>query len=168
MLYEPDEDNSKDMKVALKHPGKEKLLAMGGFDEILMTVIGGLDKYPGVMQRWEQYEHWLDVDWVLSFKYEDLRLDPHGSADKIIEHTMEHMSRILTKTPTIEPEIKKQMVDTMVESSRQTRKSLTFRKGAIGDWREHFKEQHIEAFKLADRTNALVRLGYEEDVDWSL
>ena len=119
------------------------------------------------MARWELYERWLDIDWVLSLSFEQARLDPHGTAEEIIDYTVERMGKILTKVPTIEANIKRQMVNAMVDSSRQTHKSLTFRKGAVGDWKDHFKEEHVAAFKLSDRTNALVRLGYEEDEDWS-
>ena len=167
LLYETAGDNSKDMKVALKHPGKEELKQLGGFDEMLMGIIGGIAVYPGVMARWEQYSRWLEVNWVLSLKFEDARLDPHGTAEKVIEYTIERMGNILTKVPTINKAIKREMVDAMVKSSRQTHKSLTFRKGAVGDWKDHFKEEHVAAFKLSDRTNALVSLGYEEDEDWS-
>ena len=167
LLYETKEDKGKDLKVALKHPGKDVLKKLGGFDEILMGIIGGVAVYPGVMARWELYERWLDIDWVLSLSFEEARLDPHGTAEQVIDYTVERMGSILTKVPTIDAKTKRQMVSAMVDSSRQTRKSLTFRKGAVGDWKDHFKEEHVAAFKLSDRTNALVRLGYEENEDWS-
>jgi len=43
--------------------------------------------------------------------------------------------------------------------------SYTFRKGQVGTWKEHFKEEHIAVFK--ERFGeALIKLGYEEDYDW--
>jgi hypothetical protein len=40
-----------------------------------------------------------------------------------------------------------------------------FRKGIVGDWRNHFKETHIQRFKeLAGE--ALMEWGYETDLDW--
>lgn len=45
------------------------------------------------------------------------------------------------------------------------RKSATFRKGSIGDWRNHFTEEHKRVFKeLAG--DLLIDLGYERDNDW--
>jgi hypothetical protein len=42
----------------------------------------------------------------------------------------------------------------------------TFRRGQIGGWRQHFKPEHIAAFK--DVTGDLVvNLGYELSLDWS-
>ena len=44
-------------------------------------------------------------------------------------------------------------------------RSPTFRKGRIGDWRAHFREEHKEVFKeLAG--DVLVQLGYEKDLNW--
>ncbi|MGH2703243.1 MAG: sulfotransferase domain-containing protein, partial [Actinomycetota bacterium] len=43
--------------------------------------------------------------------------------------------------------------------------TATFRRGQIGDWRNHFNEDHKEAFKkMAGDT--LIRLGYEHDLNW--
>jgi hypothetical protein len=40
-----------------------------------------------------------------------------------------------------------------------------FRKGVPGDWRNHFGDRHVRAFK--DRYNdLLLKLGYETDPDW--
>ncbi len=45
------------------------------------------------------------------------------------------------------------------------RKSETFRKGVIGDWKHHFSEEHKRAFKeIAGQL--LVDLGYESDEKW--
>ena len=41
-----------------------------------------------------------------------------------------------------------------------------YRKGKAGDWRNHFTDAHVKAFK--DRhAELLVRLGYEDDHDWT-
>jgi sulfotransferase 6B1 len=44
-------------------------------------------------------------------------------------------------------------------------KSTTFRKGQIGDWHNHFSEQHKAAFKQV-AGEALIQLGYETNYDW--
>ena len=43
--------------------------------------------------------------------------------------------------------------------------SSTFRKGTIGDWRNHFTEEHKAAFKEVAEAE-LIKLGYEKDYDW--
>jgi len=45
------------------------------------------------------------------------------------------------------------------------RKSKTFRKGLIGDWRNHFTQQHKAAFKEV-AGQLLVDLGYETGLNW--
>lgn len=43
--------------------------------------------------------------------------------------------------------------------------SRTFRKGHIGDWRNHFTEEHKQIFKEV-HGDTLIKLGYEKDYDW--
>lgn len=43
--------------------------------------------------------------------------------------------------------------------------SLTFRKGKIGDWRQHFTAEHKAAF-LKHAGDLLIELGYEKDRSW--
>jgi hypothetical protein len=45
------------------------------------------------------------------------------------------------------------------------RRSWTFRRGAIGDWRKHFASQHRAALKEV-AGEILIDLGYETDLDW--
>jgi hypothetical protein len=40
-----------------------------------------------------------------------------------------------------------------------------FRKGVIGDWKNHFEQTHVQRFKEI-AGEALVRLGYEQDNEW--
>ena len=46
-----------------------------------------------------------------------------------------------------------------------SQKSSTFRKGVIGDWRNHFTDEHRRVFK-DEAGKELVQLGYENDLDW--
>ncbi|MGF1641739.1 MAG: hypothetical protein ACFCUO_12385 [Rhodospirillales bacterium] len=43
--------------------------------------------------------------------------------------------------------------------------SFTFRRGVIGDWRNHFTDAHKAAFK-EQAGQALIELGYETDLNW--
>jgi hypothetical protein len=43
--------------------------------------------------------------------------------------------------------------------------TATFRKGEIGDWRNHFTPEHKAAFKRV-AGQMLIDLGYEQDLDW--
>jgi hypothetical protein len=54
--------------------------------------------------------------------------------------------------------------DAVADSAWSTRSS-TFRRGAVGDWRNHFTEDHKVAFKEVAGAE-LIALGYEQDDDW--
>jgi Sulfotransferase domain len=43
--------------------------------------------------------------------------------------------------------------------------SSFYRKGIAGDWKNHFTEEDRRAFK-EEAGELLIRLGYEEDLDW--
>lgn len=43
--------------------------------------------------------------------------------------------------------------------------SATFRKGTIGDWRNHFTPEHVRAFKRV-AGDLLIELGYETGLEW--
>ncbi len=50
------------------------------------------------------------------------------------------------------------------ELSEEDKKSH-YRKGVIGDWKNHFKESHKIFFK-EKYGDLLIKLGYEKDNDW--
>ena len=47
----------------------------------------------------------------------------------------------------------------------ETNKYSHYRKGISGDWRNHFKKQHIDYFKV-NYNHVLLKLGYEKNSDW--
>jgi hypothetical protein len=52
-----------------------------------------------------------------------------------------------------------------IAQNMYSKASLTYRKGIIGDWKNHFTEAHRCAFKEV-AGDILIRLGYEENSDW--
>lgn len=44
--------------------------------------------------------------------------------------------------------------------------TLTFRDGHIGSWKKHFTPEIIEKFKQSTLNQALIRLGYEQTLEW--
>ena len=150
------------------HPGKAEM-QKEGFDSVLMNVITGYKEFPGVMERWELYAPWLNIDWVFSVSFEDIIADRLGMAEKMIDHFFGRMSFILEIPAGAKHILDEQRLDIakeMVKTSKRTRLSTTFRKGLVGEWKTHFKEQHIQAFKEHDIYNWLIRLGYERNANW--
>lgn len=152
----------------LYHPNKEIYQKLGGFDEILSAVIIGLEEYAGVMERWELYAGWLDQDWVLSMPFEQMRRRPVMASQKILTHTMGRMVKILRMDVKTDKSKVFKISQAMARAGNQRKRSPTYRKGRVGDWKKHFKPQHVEQFKETDKNNWLIKLGYADDEDWSI
>jgi len=143
------------------HNGKDKYRELGGFDEVLAAVITGYDKYPGVMERWERYRPWLFVPWVLSLSFEQLRLDPLGSAKRVFNYALNRMPMQFHKRVEVEPDTLDRMARKMVEHGNMTEYSSTFRKGKVGGWRDEFTLRHKKLFIQSDKHYRLAEMGYE-------
>ncbi len=91
-------------------------------------------------------------------RFEDL-VGPHGGGDEVrqmqaLEGICKHLD--ITLSP-------REMED--VARRLFYRRSATFRKGVIGDWRQRFTEEHKRVFKSVAGV-LLVELGYERDENW--
>jgi hypothetical protein len=137
-----------------------------GFDAALLAVIQGLVQYAGIVDRWEQYAGWLDIDWIYTVKYEDLVEKREEQCGEILKYVLGHAGRFRGYAIEIPPEEYELGVKRMVRRSRRTDLSPTFRKGQTGEWREAFKLGHKVAFRRTDDAGWLVKLGYEESQDW--
>lgn len=137
-----------------------------GFDGALLAVIQGLGPYAGIVERWEQYAGWLDIDWALKVKYEDIIAHREEACGAILRYVIGHAGRFRGYAIEIPPEEYEVGVRRMVKRSQRTDISPTFRKGQPGEWRECFKLGHKVAFRETDQAAWLVKLGYEGAQDW--
>jgi len=155
-----------------KHLDKSAYRRLGGFDEVLEAVICGLQVddsqygpvyYPGVVERWEMYAPWLDVDWVCKVRYADARRDPVDTAMRIVEYGMRRLSQSLEQPPPeIPPKVLGGVGAAMVKHALDTSNSPSFRKGQVGGWREHFTERHKRAWADHDPNGWTERLSRED------
>jgi len=79
--------------------------------------------------RWPKWLGWLDHDFVMKLKYEDLRLRPDETAKRIFDWAQ----------PTGIP-----LAKDLVKKSRPTSGNPTFRRGIPGEWKEKFEPRHVE------------------------
>ena len=104
------------------------------------------------------YTPWIKDPNNLTIKFEDLIGSKGGGNDKIQRHTILKIATHLQLTLTGKE------IDEICNKSYY-KKSVTFRRGQIGDWKNHFNYSHKKAFKeIAGQT--LIDLGYEKSFDW--
>jgi hypothetical protein len=103
---------------------------------------------------------WLEADACMLMRFEDLIGEAGGgSAERqkeCIRQVGNHIGLSLA-----EAEVQR------IADNTFSRDSRTFRKGKIGDWKNHFTNRHVEAVK-EELGDIIVRLGYETDTDWSV
>lgn len=133
-------------------------------DDRLLASITGLPPSgdePGLAsigRRMARYGGWLQAPSAYVSRFEDL-IGPNGGGSREaqrreIEAIAAHIARPLM------PE----QVDA-VAAKTWSSGSTTFRKGAIGDWKNHFSDAHRAAFKR-EAGEQLIELGYEQAADW--
>ena len=144
-----------------KHPAKDLYREMGDFDAALLAVIEGVDKYPGVMQRWEHYHKWLFCGDVFLFRYENAIADLEGTARGLLYSGLRRIESIFhVKLRPDKPSFE-HAVETMARRAADPSKSLTYRKGKAGGWCDAFKGVHVDAFKRSDVKRRLIEAGYK-------
>ena len=100
---------------------------------------------------------WSDED-CLIVKFEDL-IGPAGGGSE--DRQREAIASVLRH---LSIKVDDGQLDFIAEHAF-SRNARTFRKGLIGDWKNHFTEEHKAAFK-ACAGQYLVQMGYEKDLDW--
>jgi len=103
---------------------------------------------------------WLEADACMLVRFEDLIGEGGGGSverqRECVRQVGNHIGLSLD-----EVEVERIAANTFSQDSR------TFRKGKIGDWKNHFTNQHVEAVK-EELGGIMIRLGYETDMDWSV
>lgn len=146
------------------HPNKELYKSLDSFEDVLMAVIEGIDEYPGLFERWALYAPWLDVDWVMSTSYEMMRLEPELVVDTFVRYVYHRTALHYGVDVELNEDHVSQRVEDILNSMQRT-DTPTYRKGAVGDWHNHFTPRITDAFK-EHAGDWLVQLGYEQDDNW--
>lgn len=125
----------------LVHPAKDLYRELGGFEDVLYAVWHGIDKYPGVEERWAEYEPWLNRPDILVIRYEDAVADLEGTADRILDYGLSiKPARALPDDKTVVESLHVVTNATeMAASARNTSNSPTFRRGVPGEWKRYRK-----------------------------
>ena len=154
-----------DMDGALNHPGREDYDCMTKH-EIMLAVINGHGRWAGIFDRWKQYERWFTVPYVYRVRYEDMLHKPERTAKLFFEWVYSVSIGKSGEPEAVIDKVTKQDVINYIVNEMKQRNSDTYRKGNTGDWKREFTPEIVKAFKAADKTNALYRLGYVKGKNW--
>jgi hypothetical protein len=114
--------------------------------------------HASIVDRTENYLGWTDAEGVLTVRFEDLVGEAGGGSRaaqlKAVSDIANHIERPLEDSQL------ERICDRVFAPS-----SATFRKGQIGDWRNHLTPDQVEFFR-ARAGDQLIRLGYESGYDW--
>jgi len=124
-----------------------------------------LAHYPGgcIPEMWENDSYraflpWVDDPACLLVKFGDLIGNAGGGDDNVQE------SNIRKIASHIGADLDTNQFDHICSDLFST-SSRTFRKGQVGDWKNHFSDAHRQVFK-EQSGDVLIRMGYEDNKDW--
>lgn len=140
-------------------------------DEALLLCIRGAEGLPSAATLTDLTQSWLDkgLTACLPVKYEDLQT----SGEAILAEVFEHLG-LSVPSSLVRAILEHNRFDRLTVGRRWWRKPRQagqadpgshYRKGIVGDWRNYFRAEHVEAFKeVAGQT--LIDWGYEVDFRW--
>ena len=144
-----EEHGMHDYYSSLPDIGARLKVAITGLDQDGLHMVSVKQRYEGVFQ-------WLEQKNVMSIRFEDLINNRDATLNAMLDE--------VKKTGYPIPTPHDQAVSVLVESI-QPKKSLTFRSGKTGSWREFFTDEHKKLFKDV-AGDLVVRLGYEKNSNW--
>lgn len=148
------------------HPHHHRFAnVLQSFDERLRYSIAGWDAdehgpgRPSIGTRIDHYAPWWeDPGHAYTCRFEEL-IGPRGGGS--VEQQLAHIRGIADY---LDRPLRDDQVEQIADRAFSAR-SATFRKGRIGDWTNHFTDEHRRLFK-AVASEQLIRLGYEQDGSW--
>ena len=157
-------DNSSRLKFDPKDRSKYDGMSK---EEVMLAAIKGDDVVDPLIERWERYAGWLDCDWILTMRFEEMVLRSERAAGQFFDyiHKMALKDSNTTGAMT-NKRTRNAIIKCIVAESKRTEGSPTFRKGKVGSWKHEFTPAVTAAFKERDVNNWLVELGYAKDKDW--
>jgi lipopolysaccharide transport system ATP-binding protein len=105
-------------------------------------------------------QSWIDSG-ARIFRYEDLRADQHSQFSELLDFCQIDLPAARRKSIVSRNSFERK---TWWRFGRERLKSH-LRKGAPGDWKNHFSPQHKKLFKHL-YADLLIRTGYERDLEW--
>lgn len=142
------------------------LNSLSSDDERLMASIAGIDGHllaDGIRSKsWGEHAEgflpWFDDDACLVIRFEDLIGESGGGSRS------RQLQAISSIAAHLGVSLDEESLAKIADNAFSTR-SRTYRKGQIGDWQNHFNEEHKRVFQQT-AGDALIRMGYVENSEW--
>lgn len=128
-------------------------------EHISASILGVPDEsmeFSDIRSRFEPYLGWLELDQVMSIRFEDLIHNRERVIGRMIEHFQASGYQFALN--------RGEAVEALMRCIDPA-KSHTFREGKTGGWRTYFTDEHKALFKEVTG-DLLTRLGYEKDQGW--
>ena len=140
-----------------------------GNDEALMACIEGRSDGLASTKEWiNSTKSWLrEKDKFLPVKYEDLIENGNSEFKRVLEYLNISFSEPLVKSIVNRnrfDRLSRKPWQAIRKSGKQNQRSH-FRKGIVGDWKNHFSEEHISRYKKI-AGDVLIEWKYEENCEW--
>jgi hypothetical protein len=107
------------------------------------------DSLPNIRLFFEAFEGWLTDKNTLALRYEDLLLAKQDNSTQVIEKILKFL----------DVSYDNELLQKIIARGTDPNKSVTFRRGVSGGWRQEFKQIHIDTFKSIG-ADMLQRWGY--------
>lgn len=157
--------------VAEKHPGHRlhsHYVSLPNDEARLMASIRGVegentddgDPLESIGEWLDAFLPWQKKSYVTVVRFEDL-IGPEGGGS-----VGRQKETIVQLADHLEVTLSEDEVENIARNVFST-DSSTFRKGLIGDWKNHFTRKHVEAFK-DEAGDWLEEIGYEDDANWGV
>ncbi len=125
-------------------------------DTLIFGIPSGELERVGVREHYERFLDWLNQVNLYVVHFESLVESPREELARILDHLGDNG---------FQPALDREEAVSRLQEQMAPEKSVTFRKGKTGTWREHFSEANKDHFKH-EAGELLVRLGYEHSMDW--
>ena len=109
---------------------------------------------------------WLDEEWVLKIVYEDFIEHREGVAGLFFRYLYGKTAAYNGLRISIDQDDYEWEAERLAIMMEHPETSITFRKGTVGGWKNHFTEEHKDLVKQTDKNNWLKRLGYTNGRNW--
>ena len=131
--------------------------------ERLMTSILGVDgmktggfTLPSIVERIRKFVMWSSSENCFAVKFEELVGEEGGGDSECQMHILLNMAEYL------QLDLSRIEIDD-IRCNLFSKNSRTFEKGQIGSWKDHFKEQHVQAFYDLGGGILLDDMGYSSE-----